>query len=280
MGLFDEAKDRIADLVHRAPILHIAADEGEGSVVVLLHGIASSASTFELVIPELRKHHRVIAIELLGFGGSPAPEDAEYTIDEHVAAIAATIHSLRLRQPFILVGHSLGSLLAARYAASHKREVARLVLASPPIYLRPEEIGDPLVRTHVSAYLAAYDFLRANKDFTISTAARVARLFQLGQTLSITEKNWTAFTLSLQQCIESQTTISDIAAVQCDVDVVVGTLDQFVAPGTLDIIGRMRHVTTHLVHANDHVVRRRLARVIVKTIDPDPTDTAPATVVS
>ena len=280
MGLFDEAKDRIADLVHRAPILHIAADEGEGSVVVLLHGIASSASTFELVIPELRKHHRVIAIELLGFGGSPAPEDATYTIEEHVAAIAATIHSLRLRQPFILVGHSLGSLLAARYAASHKREVARLVLASPPIYLRPEEIGDPLVRTHVSAYLAAYDFLRANKDFTISTAARVARLFQLGQTLSITEKNWRAFTLSLQQCIESQTTVSDIAAVQCDVDVVVGTLDQFVAPGTLDIIGRMRHVTTHLVHANDHVVRRRLARVIVKTIDPDPTDTAPATVVS
>lgn len=280
MGLFDEAKDRIADLVRRAPILHIAADEGEGSVVVLLHGIASSASTFELVIPELRKYHRVIAIELLGFGSSPAPADAKYTIDEHVAAIAATIHSLRLRQPFILVGHSLGSLLAARYAASHKREVARLVLASPPIYLRPEEIGDPLVRTHVSAYLAAYDFLRANKDFTISTAARVARLFQLGQTLSITEKNWTAFTLSLQQCIESQTTISDIAAVQCDVDVVVGTLDQFVAPGTLDIIGRMRHVTTHLVHANDHVVRRRLARVIVKTIDPDPTDTAPATVVS
>ena len=52
MGLFDEAKDRIADLVHRAPILHIAADEGEGSVVVLLHGIASSASTFELVIPD------------------------------------------------------------------------------------------------------------------------------------------------------------------------------------------------------------------------------------
>jgi pimeloyl-ACP methyl ester carboxylesterase len=279
MGLFDELKDRFADLIARAPILNIAADEGHGSTVVLLHGIASSASTFELVIPQLRAHHRVIAIELLGFGGSPAPEDATYTMDEHVAAIAATIHSLHLRDPFILVGHSLGSLIAARYAARHPHEVQRLVLASPPIYLRPEEIGDPIVRTHVSAYLAAYDFLRANKDFTISTATRIARLFQLGDSLSITEKNWTAFTLSLQQCIESQTTISDIAAAKCQVDVVVGSLDQFVAPGTLDIIGRMRHVTTHLVHANDHVVRRRLARVIVKTIDPDPTDTAPATVV-
>jgi len=259
-----------AELTRRAPILNIAADEGEGGVVVLLHGIASSASTFELVIPELRKHHRVIAIELLGFGRSPAPDDCEYTIDEHVAAIAATIKSLRLREPFILVGHSLGSLLAARYAARHQREVSRLVLVSPPIYLRPEEIGDPLVRGHVSAYLRAYGFLRENKDFTISTAAKVVKLFQLGETLSITEQNWRAFTLSLQRCIESQTTISDIAEANCPIDVVVGTLDQFVAPGTLDIIGRMRHVTTHRVPANDHVVRRRLANVVLQTIDGEP----------
>lgn len=259
-----------AELTRRAPILNIAADEGEGSVVVLLHGIASSASTFELVIPELRKHHRVIAIELLGFGQSPAPDDCEYTIDEHVAAIAATIRSLHLRKPFILVGHSLGSLLAARYAARHQREVSRLVLVSPPIYLRPEEIGDPLVRGHVSAYLRAYGFLRENKDFTISTAAKVVKLFQLGETLSITEQNWRAFTLSLQRCIESQTTISDIAETNCPIDVVVGTLDQFVAPGTLEIIGRMRHVTTHRVPANDHVVRRRLANVVLQTIDGEP----------
>ena len=95
----------------------------------------------------------------------------------------------------------------------------------------------------------------------------MVKLFQLGTTLSITEQNWRAFTLSLQHCIESQTTISDIAETSCPVDVVVGTLDQFVAPGTLDIIGRMRHVTTHRVPANDHVVRRRLAAVVLKTID-------------
>ena len=262
-----ESMSWFADLVHRSPILHIAADEGDGPVVVLLHGIASSASTFELVIPALREHHRVIAIELLGFGGSVAPDDCQFTIDEHVAAIAATIRSLHLRAPFTLVGHSLGSLLAARYAARHPREVSHLVLASPPIYLRPEEIGDPVLRRHVSTYLRAYGFLRDNKDFTIATAANVVKLFQLGETLSITEQNWRAFTLSLQHCIESQTTISDIADTECPIDVVVGTLDQFVAPGTLEIIGRMRGVTTHRVPANDHVVRRRLAKVILTTID-------------
>lgn len=250
----------------RPPLLNVAADVGEGPVVVLLHGIASSAATFELVLPELSPTHRCVAIELLGFGASPAPEDAEYTVEEHVAAIRATIRSLKLRGPITIVGHSLGALLAARYAATRPGGVGHLILASPPVYLRPEEIGDPLVRGHVSAYLRAYDFLRANKDFTIPAVATLVKLFQLGETLSVTEESWRAFTLSLQHCIESQTAISDIAAVRCPVDIVYGMLDQFVAPGTLDIVARMRHVTVHRVLANDHVVRRRLAAAIVDLV--------------
>ena len=52
------------------------------------------------------------------------PEGATYTIEEHVEALDRTIDSLQLREPFMLVGHSLGALLAARYAAQHRREVA------------------------------------------------------------------------------------------------------------------------------------------------------------
>lgn len=251
----------------RAPILTIADDVGSGPVVILLHGIASSAATFAPLLPTLRETHRVIAIDLLGFGGSPSPDDAEYTIEEHVAAIDATIRSLRLRQPFTLVGHSLGSLLSARYAAQHPREVGHLVLVSPPIYLRPDEIGDPRLRGYVSAYLRGYEFLRANKEFTIGTAATIVSLFELGTTLSITEQNWRAFSLSLQRCIESQTAIADIAAVRCEIDVVVGTLDQFIAPGALDIIGRMRHVRLHWVPGADHVVRRRLADAVIAVVE-------------
>ena len=52
----------------RAPKLHIAVDEGVGHPVVLLHGIASSSATFDLLVPPLRDNHRVISIDLLGFG--------------------------------------------------------------------------------------------------------------------------------------------------------------------------------------------------------------------
>ena len=73
--------------------------------------------------------------------------------------------------------------------------------------------------------------------------------------------------MSLKNCIETQTTVSDIASVRVPIDVVYGSLDQFIAPGTMRIIEQMRHVTMHRVEANDHLVRKRLAKRLVSVID-------------
>lgn len=256
----------LRDRIGRRPVLHIAGDVGDGPVIILLHGIASSAATFKNLVPLLSERYRCISIDLLGFGESPAPADAQFTVEEHVAAIDATIRSLRLRAPFILVGHSLGALLASRYAARHPAQVSRLVLVSPPIYVAPSELSSPRLRAQVGAYLKAYEFLRENKDFTITNAARIGRLLQISAVFEITERNWNAFILSLKNCIESQTTVSDIADVRVPIDVIYGSLDQFIAPGTMRIIEQLRHVTMHRVEVNDHLVRPRLARAVAEAI--------------
>jgi pimeloyl-ACP methyl ester carboxylesterase len=259
---------KLTSVLRRAspPLLHVAEDVGEGPVIILIHGIASSAATFARVVPHLQGRYRCISLELLGFGQSPSPADATYTIEEHVASIRATIASLKLRAPFILVGHSLGSLLAARYAAQYPSMVSRLVLVSPPVYLSPAEIGDPVARAQVGLYLRVYEFLRTNKDFTMNTASTLSRMFKLGTALEVSERNWNAFILSLKNCIESQTTVADIAAVRVPIDVVYGAIDQFIAPGTMRIIEQMRHVTMHRVEVNDHLIRTRLARELVAVI--------------
>ncbi len=250
----------------RGVLLHVAGDVGDGPVIILLHGIASSAATFTTLVPLLDQKYRCISIELLGFGDSPAPADAEYTIEEHVAAIDATIRSLRLRAPFILVGHSLGALLASRYAARYPAQVSRLVLVSPPVYLAPAEFSHLRQRAQIGAYLKAYEFLRENKEFTITNAARIGRLLQISTVFEISERNWNAFILSLKNCIESQTTVSDIATVKVPIDVVYGSLDQFIAPGTMGILEQLRNATMHRVEVNDHLMRPRLARAVAKAI--------------
>ncbi|ANP73666.1 alpha/beta fold hydrolase [Cryobacterium arcticum] len=259
----------------RAPRLNVHSDTGSGPVVILVHGIASTAVTFRKVVPLLAPNHRVITVDILGHGASPKPAGCEYTLDDHVAALAATIQHLRLREPFVLVGHSLGSLIATRYASERRwfspsgSRVSRLILVGPPIYLSPTDIGDPWVRARVTAYLRAYEFLRANKDFTLANAAVLARLLPKG-ILELTAENWTPFVKSLEHCIESQTMVSDIASLHVPVDLIYGALDAFVAPGSLRVVERMRHVTTHRVEANDHIVRSRIAKVLVRVIDGTP----------
>lgn len=260
MGFFDWFRRS------RPPVLHVASDEGSGPAVVLVHGIASSSVTFELLIPSLVDNHRAIAIDLLGFGESPSPKGAMYTIEEHVSVLAKAIDSLGIKGKFVLVGHSMGSLISARYAATHHNKLSKLVLVSPPVYVNPAAIGDPMERAAMDLFLRAYEYLRENKRFTIRNASMLARISPIKNVLDVSERNWNAFVLSLQNLIESQTTISDLASVTVPVEFIYGNLDPFLNPAGLRIVKQLRNVTMHKVEANDHLIRHRMARVVATAI--------------
>lgn len=269
-------KERLARVVRfgrparsAPPVLHVASDVGKGPTVVLVHGIASSSVTFQNLVPLLENHFRCVSIDILGFGRSPAPATAEYTLDEHVAAVRATLKAQKIHGPVILVGHSLGSLISARFAAEYPQLVSHLVLISPPVYLSPSALGDKRARAEHDLYLKAYDYLRTNKDFTMANARIIARLLPIKGVFEISEASWTPFVKSMANCIENQTIISDLSRVKAPVDVVYGALDQFIPRGGLDIIARMRGVTMHRVEANAHVIRRRLARVVAQVLVSD-----------
>ena len=263
--LASRVRDKL--IARRGPSLHVAVDEGSGPAVVLLHGIASSYVTFENVIPLLRGGHRVIALDLLGFGDSPAPPDARFTLDEHVAWVDRTLAGLDLAEPFVLVGHSMGALIATRFAARRSSDLRGLVLVSPPVYLPPDVVGDPVDRAAMTLYRRAYDFLRRKRSFTIRNAALLARLSPIENAFEVSERNWEAFVLSLQNAIETQTTITDVAAVDAPIQVVYGTLDPFLVPAGLRVIERMRHVTVHRIAGADHLIRRPMARVVATAVE-------------
>jgi pimeloyl-ACP methyl ester carboxylesterase len=256
----------LRNLFRRPPLLHVVTDAGTGPPVIMIHGIASSSVTFERLVPLVEPHHRAITIDLLGFGDSPAPDDAEYTMGEHAAALARTISALKLREPFVLVGHSLGSLIAARYASLHPRWLSKLVLVSPPVYLPTATISVGLEATAQGLYFRVYEYLRENPAFTIRAAGALARLSPIKNLLDVSERNWRAFVLSLQNSIETQTTLTDLAAVRVPVEVVYGSLDPFLAPSGLRVVEQLKSVTTHRVDGGDHVIRPRMARVIATAI--------------
>lgn len=243
-------------------LLHIAGDVGNGSTIILVHGIASNSNTFTHLVPMLSQTHRVISIDLLGFGGSP--DGADYSVEEHVAALERTIRTLRLTRPFTIIGHSLGGLLIARYARRNPKRVRRLIMVNPPIILDADDIGDRRERMAVQAFVRSYRFLRENKNFTLRNFKVIARLLPIRGALVVTEEDWEPFVNTMKNCIESQTTVSDVGAVNCPVDVIYSSTDSLVVASGLRLVRRFRHVETHRVMGGDHLIGRRLARAVTR----------------
>lgn len=245
--------------------LHVAIDEGTGPTVVLVHGIASSSKSWSHVVPLVSPLYRAVAVDLMGFGESVAPPTAAFTLEEHVAALRATIKARRIRGPISLVGHSLGSLVVARYAAIYRKEVAHVVLVSPPLYPEQQYIDGRADRAVVRSYLRFYRYLRENKSRTQRTV-EWARRWVHGPSLSIDEKYWPAFSKSLENCIEMQTTITDIAQISAPVDVVYGSRDQLIPDSSIVRLGRLRHVSVHEVRRADHMVHQSMALEIARVL--------------
>ena len=118
-------------------------------MIVLLHGFLSSSKYWTKLQPHLtRAGFRVITIDLLGFGRAPKPKSSEYDYDAHVTHINTALRSLRLdAHKIIIVGHSMGALLASKYARRHPLRVDSLVLLHPPLYADMREAKATLRET-------------------------------------------------------------------------------------------------------------------------------------
>jgi pimeloyl-ACP methyl ester carboxylesterase len=107
---------------------------------VLLHGYANSLHWYDAIEPALAEDHRVIRIDLLGFGGSEKPESG-YSIPEQAATVAEALNVLEV-QGALVVGHSMGGSVTASLAEQASQLVDRAVL----INMAPsrEDYGDGL----------------------------------------------------------------------------------------------------------------------------------------
>jgi len=130
---------------YREQLLHVGSDIGEGSVLVLLHGIESSSSYWNGLVPLLSEKHRVITIDLLGFGKSPKPHNIAYSLDDQVMWLERTLAPLGIKK-FKLLGHSLGALVAMAYAAKYSKDITKLYLVSPVIFNASEDHNNILIK--------------------------------------------------------------------------------------------------------------------------------------
>ncbi len=99
---------------------------GDGPPIVFVHGMGTSAATWDRCSELLADRFTTIAVDLLGHGDSAVPDDpAEYTRDRALTDLDDVLADLD--EPAVLVGHSLGGYLALAHAATRPGVVRAIV---------------------------------------------------------------------------------------------------------------------------------------------------------
>ena len=106
-----------------------------GPVVACLPGLGLTTRYWESRVAPLADSHRVLLVDLLGFGKSPKPWTT-YSVERHVTALHGVLADTG---PLTLVGHSLGAILAIAYAARHPGNVTGLALLGLPYFSTADE---------------------------------------------------------------------------------------------------------------------------------------------
>jgi len=129
--------------------------QGEGTPIILIHGIAASHHDWEELIPELTKEgYASYALDLLGHGDSPKLASRAYQMDWLFEHFNGWMKSLRLTEPAILIGHSLGGYLALEYARRVSAWTRGLVLVNPLYSL--SQLPPLLQRTYRRPHLSSF----------------------------------------------------------------------------------------------------------------------------
>jgi len=134
---------------------------GDGPAVLFMHGAPQSLCTWHQVAPEISKHHRMIMIDLRGYGDSSKPE----TLSDHsnqskrpMALDGVEVMKHFGFEKFAVVGHDRGGRVGHRMARDHADKVTKLITIDivPALYLYTHVTID-----FVQAYFHWFNYIRA-----------------------------------------------------------------------------------------------------------------------
>jgi pimeloyl-ACP methyl ester carboxylesterase len=104
--------------------------------ILLVHGWTHDHGYLEPQFEHFRARHRVVAVDLRGHGDSDKP-DQDYTIDGFADDLAWLVGEIGLHRP-VVVGHSMGGVVALELAARHPELTGAVVMLDSPVFASPQ----------------------------------------------------------------------------------------------------------------------------------------------
>ena len=152
---------------------YAAGSRGAGEPIVLLHGFPTSGHLWSDVVPQLPDGHRVVVLDLLGYGRSDPPRGHAVDLRAHAERLIAVLDRLGINYACV-VGHDIGGGVAQWVAVRYPQRVSRLGLVSsvafdgwPSREVRIARASLPLTRHVPASWMLSVvraDLLRGYSD--------------------------------------------------------------------------------------------------------------------
>ena len=141
-------------------------ETGTGQTLFFLHGMNGNSKSWENLFYSLSSSFRVVAWDAPSFGGSDVFGD---NIEEYKNAAKALIETLKLKK-IILIGHSMGGLIASQLAYDNDVSVSGLILSSTHLGFGCKK-GEPLMERYANR-LKTFSTKLSNIDYAMQRAQR------------------------------------------------------------------------------------------------------------
>ena len=229
--------------------------------IVFLHGIAASSNTWRDSLKRLEIESslmgcRLVALDWLGFGRSLHAKWLKYNYSENCVALTRTLEKLQVDAPVILVGHSMGGLIAAKYSLAYPRRVRGLVLVSPPLIM-PAEIARIPDRFYLKTYAELQEIAKTAGGKAVAAFANQLTSFESKYL------HTPAFEHSMKQIILNRHNYDALSSVKVPTVIIHGRFDPLVYKPNLEkVVRHNAHAKLMLSMSHHDINPAKYARIL------------------
>ncbi len=243
-------------------VFEAGCSDSDEPAVLLVHGLGHwTQAAWDLVAAELEATHRLVGFDLPGFGESSKP-DVAYDLAYFTRAARAVVEALDLRG-FVLIGHSLGGLIAANYAATYPDDVCRLVLLAPAGFTRTPKLlvrifGSRIITGMADTVRPSRAWVRRTFETTVFDPANInedlhAQMYALSRDPGMVRAFWRVYRDALKDFLDLSALHTKLAAYRGPVLLVWGRQDRLVPIKSLESARRVYpHTEVEIIERCGH----------------------------
>lgn len=234
--------------------------------VIFLHGTSATSETWRITTRQFSKNPELdqvsfYALDLLGFGKSLQCDWLDYDYHDYEQALENTMKKFRIKTPVVLIGHSMGALIAADFVVNFhtKFNICKLILVSPPVLMSAE-----LAKLPDKAYTKSYSSLQkiASEEPAIEVLANFIQRFSSFRSKYLRTP---AFGKSMDQIILNRKNYQTFTSIKTSTLLIHGHFDPLVMYSNLKrVADRNSHVRFASVMGHHDVSSHKRTKILIE----------------